>query len=50
MVAAIQPRDFDFSAFYYQQILDFLIQYKRDNIPEISNENPFEPSYLPRWS
>lgn len=34
--------DFDFSGFYYAEILEALIAYKRANIPEISNENPFE--------
>jgi len=33
---------FNFSAFYYAQILEALLEYKRQNIPEISNENPFE--------
>lgn len=33
---------FDFSGFYYAEILEALLLYKRDNIPEISNENPFE--------
>lgn len=34
--------DFDFSGFYYAEIIEALLVYKRENVPEISNENPFE--------
>jgi len=34
--------EFDFSGMYYAEILEALLEYKRKNIPEISNENPFE--------
>lgn len=43
MAVDITVPDFDFSSFYYGEILDALIVYKRQNIPEISNESPFEP-------
>jgi hypothetical protein len=35
--------DFDFSAFYYPQLLEALIQYKRRNVPELTDESEFEP-------
>lgn len=35
--------DFDFSSFYYPQILEALIQYKRRNVPELTDESAFEP-------
>lgn len=35
--------DFDFSAFYYAQILEALAQYRRVNVPEITDESAFEP-------
>lgn len=35
--------DFDFSGFYYAQILDALIQYKRTNVPEHTNESAYDP-------
>jgi hypothetical protein len=33
---------FNFSGTYYAELIESLLQYKRENIPEISNENPFE--------
>jgi len=36
--------DFDFSAFYYPQILEALIKYKRVNVPELTDESVEEPS------
>lgn len=39
----IEIPDFDFSAFYYPQILEALIQYKRQNVPELTDESEFEP-------
>lgn len=38
----IKLPDFDFSGMYYPELLEALLEYKRRNIPEISNENPFE--------
>jgi len=40
----IQIPNFDFSAFYYPQILEALIRYKRENVPELTDESEFEPS------
>lgn len=34
---------FDFSGFYYPQILDSLILFKRQNVPELTDESDFEP-------
>lgn len=36
--------DFDFSGFYYPQIIEALIQYKRANVPELTDESAYEPS------
>lgn len=35
--------DFDYTAFYYPEILEALIQYKRQNVPELTDESAFEP-------
>lgn len=35
--------DFDFASFYYPQILEALIQFKRLNVPELTDESEFEP-------
>ena len=35
--------DFNFTGFYYPQILEALIQYKRQNVPELTDESEFEP-------
>ena len=35
--------DFDFAKFYYGEILDALIQYKRRYVPELTDETPYEP-------
>ena len=35
--------DFDFSGFYYPEILEALIQFKRINVPELTDESQFEP-------
>lgn len=35
--------DFDFSGFYYPQLLEALIQFKRRNVPELTDESAFEP-------
>lgn len=39
----IQIPDFDFSGFYYPDILEALIQFKRVNVPELTDESAFEP-------
>lgn len=39
----IEIPDFDFTAFYYPQILEALIEYKRRNVPELTDESEFEP-------
>jgi hypothetical protein len=39
----IEIPDFDFSGFYYPEILRALIQFKRQNVPEITDENEHEP-------
>ncbi len=39
----IQIPDFDFSGFYYPEIFRALIQFKRQNVPEITDENEHEP-------
>ena len=39
----IEIPDFDFSGFYYPEILEALIQFKRTNVPELTDESQFEP-------
>jgi hypothetical protein len=39
----IEIPSFDFSAFYYPQLLEALIRYKRANVPELTDESDFEP-------
>jgi len=43
MATEITTPDFDFSGFYYAEILEALIQYKRQNVPELTDESEFEP-------
>jgi hypothetical protein len=43
-MAEITVPSFNFSAFYYPQILQALILFKRSNLPELTDESPFEPS------
>ncbi|KKM82806.1 hypothetical protein LCGC14_1315810 [marine sediment metagenome] len=43
MAEEIVIPDFDFSKFYYPQILEALILFKRRNVPELTDENEFEP-------
>jgi hypothetical protein len=40
----IEIPTFDFSAFYYAEILESLVQFKRTNVPELTDESEFEPS------
>ncbi len=43
MATEIETPDFDFSALYYPQILEALLQFTRTNVPEITDESPQEP-------
>jgi hypothetical protein len=43
MATQVITPDFDFSAFYYPEILEALIQYKRINVPELTEELEEEP-------
>jgi hypothetical protein len=43
MATTIQIPDFQFAAFYYPELLDALIRYKRQNIPEHTDESPYDP-------
>ena len=43
MATQITIPDFNFSTFYYAQILEELIQYKRRNVPELTEELDEEP-------
>ena len=40
---AVNTPDFNFSTFYYQEILAELEKYTRENVPEITDYNPHEP-------
>lgn len=42
-VKTIETPDFDFSGFYYPEILRALIQYQRVNVPEVTDESDEEP-------
>jgi len=44
MATTITIPDFDWSSFYYADILEALIQYKRVNCPELTDESEFEPA------
>ncbi len=43
MATEIVIPDFDFSKFYFPEILEALILAKRRNLPELTDENEFEP-------
>lgn len=43
MATQVTIPDFNFSVFYYAQILEELIQYKRRNVPELTEELDEEP-------
>lgn len=43
MTTQIEVPDFNFSSMYYGQILDALIEYKRANVPEHTDESPYDP-------
>lgn len=40
----VQVPSFEFSAFYYPQLLEALLVYKRINVPELTDESDEEPS------
>jgi hypothetical protein len=40
----VKVPSFNFSAFYYPQLLQALILYKRANLPELTDESEFEPT------
>jgi hypothetical protein len=43
MTTSITIPEFNWTSFYYPQILEALIQYKRTNVPELTDESEFEP-------
>lgn len=43
-MAIVETPDFKFSGMYYPQILQDLLVYRRINVPELSDEDPNEPS------
>lgn len=42
-MSTVQLPSFDYTAFYYGQILEALIAFKRINVPELTDESPQEP-------
>lgn len=44
MAATIDIPDFDFTGFYYPEILEALLAFKRQNLPELTDESPQEPA------
>lgn len=42
-MATVEVPSFNWASFYYGQILEALIQFKRTNVPELTNESPEEP-------
>lgn len=42
-MATVEIPNFNFGAFYYADILDALLTYKRENVPELTDESEFEP-------
>jgi len=43
MATTIEIPDFRFAAFYYPELYDALIEYKRLNVPEHTDESPYDP-------
>lgn len=43
MATIITVPDFEFASFFYADILEALIQFKRQNVPELTDESEFEP-------
>lgn len=43
MAKTVEIPDFDFSAFYYPQIYEALVQYKRRVLEELTDESDYEP-------
>ena len=44
MATEVNPPDFNFSGQYYPEIYSDLVAYMRNNIPELSDEDPAEPA------
>lgn len=42
-MATVEIPSFDFTAFYYGQILEALLAFKRINLPELTDESPQDP-------
>ena len=42
-LTTIEIPAFDFTAFYYPQLLEALLEFKRLNVPELTDESPQEP-------
>lgn len=43
MAVTVEIPDFEFAAFYYADLLDALIEYKRRNVPEHTDESAYDP-------
>lgn len=43
MAVEVNVPDFNYTGYYYAQWLDALIAYMRQNVPSITDENPYEP-------
>lgn len=43
MATTIDIPDFEFASFFYADILEALIAFKRQNVPELTDESEFEP-------
>jgi hypothetical protein len=43
MTTAITTPDLKFSGFYYPQVVADLIRWKRQNMPDLKSENPYDP-------
>lgn len=43
MSGTVEVPNFQFAVFYYAELLDSLLQFKRENVPELSDESEFEP-------
>lgn len=44
MTQTVEIPNFNFGAFFYADVLDSLIQFKRVNVPELTDESEFEPT------
>ncbi len=43
MATTVTVPSFEWASFYYPELLEALIQYKRQNVPELTDESEFEP-------